>query len=74
MIRTFRCKDTEAIFHLERSRRFRNIQQAAYRRFVMLDGAQTLSDLAAMRNNRLEPQRGDRAGQYSIRVNVRNEP
>ena len=29
----------------------------------------TLSDLAAMRSNRLEPLRGDRAGQYSIRVN-----
>lgn len=69
MIRTFRCKDTEAIFHLEGSRKFRNIEQAAYRRLVMLDGAQTLSDLAAMRSNRLEPLRGDRAGQYSIRIN-----
>jgi proteic killer suppression protein len=67
MIRTFRCKDTEAIFHLEG--RFRNIEQAACRRSVMLDGAHTLSDLAAMRSNRLEPLRGDRAGQYSIRVN-----
>jgi proteic killer suppression protein len=55
--------------HLEGSRRFRNIEQAAYRRLVMLDGAHTLSDLAAMRSNRLEPLRGDRAGQYSIRVN-----
>jgi proteic killer suppression protein len=69
MIRTFRCKDAEAIFHLKGSRRFRNIEQAAYRRLVMLDGAQTLSDLAAMRSNRLESLRGDRAGQYSIRVN-----
>ena len=39
------------------------------RRLVMLDGAQTLSDLAAMRSDRLEPLRGARAGQYSIRVN-----
>ena len=62
MIRTFRCKDTEAIFHLEGSRKFRNIEQAAYRRLVMLDGAQTLSDLAAMRSNRLEPLRGDLVG------------
>jgi toxin HigB-1 len=69
MIRSFRCKHTEAIFHLEGSRRFRSIEQAAYRRLVMLDGAQKLSDLAAMRSNRLEPLRGDRAGQYSIRVN-----
>jgi proteic killer suppression protein len=69
MIRTFRCKDAEAIFHLEGSRKFRNIEQAAYRRIVMLDGAQTLADLAALRSNRLEPLRGNRAGQYSIRVN-----
>jgi proteic killer suppression protein len=35
----------------------------------MLDGAQTLPDLTAMRSNRLESLRGVRAGQYSIRVN-----
>jgi toxin HigB-1 len=35
----------------------------------MLDAAQKLSDLAAIRSNRLERLRGDRAGQYSIRVN-----
>jgi len=69
MIRTFRCKDAEAIFHLEGSRKFRNIEQAAYRRLVMLDGAHTLADLAAMRSNHLESLRGSRAGQYSIRVN-----
>ncbi|HSR07724.1 MAG TPA: type II toxin-antitoxin system RelE/ParE family toxin [Bryobacteraceae bacterium] len=69
MIRGFRCKDTEAIFHLEGSRKFRNIEQTAYRRLVMLDGAHTLADLAAIRSNHLEALRGDRAGQYSIRVN-----
>jgi len=69
MIRGFRCKDTEAIFHLEGSRKFRNIEQAAYRRLVMLEGAQALSDLTAIRRNRLEALRGDRVGQHSIRVN-----
>jgi toxin HigB-1 len=69
MIRSFRCKDTEAIFHLEGSRKFRNIEQAAYRRFVMLDGARTLADLRAIRSNHLEALLGDRAGQFSIRVN-----
>ncbi len=69
MIRSFRCKHTEAIFHLEGSRKFRNIEQVAYRRLVMLDSAQALSDLAAIRSNHLEPLRGDRAGQHSIRVN-----
>jgi proteic killer suppression protein len=69
MIGSFRCQETEAIFHLEGSRKFRNIEQAAYRRLVMLDGAQRLWDLGAMRSNRLEPLRGDRAGQQSIRIN-----
>jgi proteic killer suppression protein len=69
MIRSFGCKDTEAIFGLEGSRKFRNIEQAAYRRLVLLDSARTLADLAAMRSNRLEALRGGRAGQYSIRVN-----
>jgi len=69
MIRTFRCKDTEAIFHLEGSRKFRNIEQAAYRRLVILHGAHTLPDLMAIRSNRLEPLRGTRTGLYSIRVN-----
>lgn len=69
MIRSFRCKETEAIFHLVGSRKFRNIEQAAYRRLVMLDGAQALSDLTAIRSNRLEALRGDLASKHSIRVN-----
>lgn len=69
MIGSFRCQETEAIFHLEGSRKFRHIEHAACRRLVMLDGAQTLGDLGAMRSNRLEPLRGDRAGQHSIRIN-----
>jgi proteic killer suppression protein len=69
MIRSFRCKEAEAILRLESNRRFRNIEQAAYRRLVMLDGAKSLLDLAAIRSNRLEALAGRRAGQHSIRVN-----
>jgi len=54
---------------LESSRRFRNIEQAAYRRLVMLNGAKRLLDLAAIRSNHLEALAGSRAGQHSIRVN-----
>jgi toxin HigB-1 len=35
----------------------------------MLDAAETLADLRVPPGNRLELLRGDRAGQYSIRVN-----
>ena len=37
---------------------------------VLLDSAETLSDLAALPSNRLEALRGDRAGQHSIRINA----
>jgi len=69
VIRSFRCEEAEAILRLESSRRFRNIEQAAYRRLVMLDGAKSLLDLAAIRSNHLEALAGRRAGQHSIRVN-----
>jgi proteic killer suppression protein len=35
----------------------------------MLDAAETLADLMVPPGNRLEKLAGDRAGQYSIRVN-----
>ncbi|MDE2877069.1 MAG: type II toxin-antitoxin system RelE/ParE family toxin [Gemmatimonadota bacterium] len=40
------------------------------RRLALLDSAKTLADLAALPSNRLEALRGDRVGQYSIRINV----
>ena len=41
----------------------------AQRKLVMLDSAVKLGDLAASPGNRLEKLSGDRAGQYSIRIN-----
>lgn len=49
--------------------RFQGFADQAARRLTLLDSAEALSDLAAFRSNRLEALRGDRAGQYSIRVN-----
>ena len=40
----------------------------AARRLTLLDSAETLQDLAALPSNRLEALRGDRGGQYSIRI------
>ena len=37
---------------------------------VLIDGAETLGDLAVLASNRLEALRGDRAGQHSIRINA----
>ncbi len=45
------------------------IQKAARRKLVYLDDAEDLRDLLAPPGNRLEALHGDRAGQYSIRIN-----
>jgi proteic killer suppression protein len=44
-------------------------KKAAERKLVMLDSAVKLGDLASSPGNRLEKLSGDRAGQYSIRIN-----
>jgi proteic killer suppression protein len=70
MIRSFRDKDTERVWRREHVRRLgADIQRQARKRLAVLHRAETLNDLAALRGNRLEPLRGDRAGQHSIRVN-----
>jgi proteic killer suppression protein len=64
LIRSFRDKETEAIFERRRVRRFQQIAEVALRRLVQIDSAADLRDL------RSPPAlKGDRAGQYSVRVN-----
>ena len=70
MILTFKCRDTERIWDMEPVRRLPlEVQRAARRKLVMLDAAQAVQDLRMPPGNRLEALKGDRAGQYSIRVN-----
>ncbi len=69
MILGFRCKDTQALFETGRSRRFSSILTVATRKLMMLDAAQTLDFLKSPPGNRLEALKGDRKGQYSIRIN-----
>ena len=70
MIADFRCKHTRALFEGgETPARFRAIASVALRKLDMLDAATQLEDLRIPPANRLEALKGDRAGQYSIRIN-----
>ena len=50
-------------------RRFVGIRAQPERRVQTLDIATSLQDLGALRSNHLEALKGDRQGQYSIRIN-----
>jgi len=69
VIRSFRCKETEKLFHRQQNRKFGNIGTVARRKLRMLDDAESLEDLAAVPGNRLEALGGNRKGQHSIRIN-----
>ena len=66
----FADKETEKVFNRQFSRRLpADIQQTALRRLIYLDKARSLNDLRIPPSNHLEQLKGDRAGQYSIRIN-----
>lgn len=69
MIKGFKCADTEALSRGSPIRRFASIATVARRKLRQLEIAAQLSDLRVPPGNRLEALKGDRAGQYSIRIN-----
>jgi len=70
VIKTFASQETELIFQGYVSRKLpRDIQRTARRKLLYLNDAEDLRDLLAPPGNRLEKLSGDRAGQYSIRIN-----
>ena len=69
MIRTFRDKDVEALFHDNVVPRFKNIERVARRKLLYLNAAKRLEDLRVPPKNKLEALKGDRKGQHSIRIN-----
>jgi proteic killer suppression protein len=69
MIRSFACRDTQALFESQDVRRFRAVERVARRKLLQLHAAPTLASLKVPPGNRLEPLRADRSGQHSIRVN-----
>lgn len=69
MILGYRDKKTEQFANGEMVKAFQSFADQAERRLAILNAATSLDDLRMMRSNRLEALRGDRAGQYSIRIN-----
>ena len=70
MIKTFKDAETEKIYQRERSRKLPpDIQQVALRKLRMVNNSINLNDLRVPPANRLEKLSGNRAGQYSVRIN-----
>ncbi len=69
MIRSFRCTETESLFRRHSVRRFKAIERSALRKLDMLDAASDIRMLSTLPGSRLERLKGNRKGQYSIRVN-----
>lgn len=71
MIQSFASRDTERIWHGYRVKSLPpDIQPVARRKLRMLNNAVDLRDLRIPPANRLEKLRGNRTGQYSIRINA----
>ena len=69
MIRSFKCEYTEAPSKGQGVKKFANIAKVARRKLRQLEIANRLEDLKVPPGNHLEPLKGDRSGQYSIRIN-----
>jgi toxin HigB-1 len=70
MITSFKCADTKRFFEGESPRRFPSeIRDRARLRLAQLNAAATLDFMRIPPSNRLEALKGDRKGQYSVRVN-----
>ncbi|WP_026988889.1 type II toxin-antitoxin system RelE/ParE family toxin [Fodinicurvata fenggangensis] len=69
MIRSYHDNKTERFAAGERVRQFEPFRRQAEKRLRLLEAAKSLTDLRQLPGNRLEALKGDRQGQYSIRIN-----
>jgi proteic killer suppression protein len=69
MIKSFKCRDTERLFNDIEVSRFKAISRIARRKLEMLNAAVSLQSLRVPPGNRLEQLKGNRRGQFSIRIN-----
>ena len=69
MIRSFKDSRTERLSHGDEVRELQAFARQAEKRLRILDAADTLPALQMLPSNWLEALKGDRQGQYSIRIN-----
>ncbi|MFN2269105.1 MAG: type II toxin-antitoxin system RelE/ParE family toxin [Desulfonatronovibrio sp.] len=69
MIKSFKCKDTEKLFDDLDIKKFRSFSRSARIKLEVLNAAISLQSLRVPPGNRLEQLKGNRSGQYSIRIN-----
>lgn len=70
MIRSFKSREAEKVFNRDRSKKLPgDIQQVVFRKLRMISRSKNLDDLRVPPANKLERLKGDRKGQYSIRIN-----
>jgi proteic killer suppression protein len=70
MIKSFACRDTEALFNDRRVQRFQAIERQARKLRKVLHAAPSLKALMLKPGNRLHALSGDRKGQYAISMNT----
>jgi toxin HigB-1 len=69
MIQSFKDADTKDLFEARANKRWATVKAVALRKLDQIEAAINLGDLRVPPGNRLEPLKGDRAGQHSIRIN-----
>lgn len=69
MISSFKDEDTHVLYETGESRRFAAIARPALRKLDMIAAATTVETLRVPPGNRLEQLKGNRRGQWSIRIN-----
>ena len=73
MIVSFACRDTERIFNEQKPKKLRlstGLLKKSLTKLRILDAASDIYDLRVPPSNRLEALKGDRTGQFSIRINL----
>ncbi len=71
MIRSFADAETELVFHHRHSRRYAAFERIALRKLRQIHAVSTVDELRHPPGNHLEQLKGDRKGQWSLRINDR---